>query len=99
MIIKEFRIIIPMSVEEYQIGQLYTIQVIDLIKFLKNNSFIFNKKNFTQKKSRLESVGAGSGVEIIENKPYESNNEKGQYTLKVYHVDERLPGKKYIYFF
>jgi hypothetical protein len=27
MIIKEFRIIIPMSVEEYQIGQLYTIQV------------------------------------------------------------------------
>jgi hypothetical protein len=30
-------------------------------------------------------------VEIIENKPYESKNEKGQYTLKVYHVDERLP--------
>ena len=27
MIIKEFRIVIPMSVEEYQIGQLYTIQV------------------------------------------------------------------------
>lgn len=27
MIIKEFRIIIPMTVEEYQIGQLYTIQV------------------------------------------------------------------------
>lgn len=69
MIIKEFRIIIPQSVEEYQIGQLYTIQ----------------------KKSRLESVGAGSGVEIIENKPYESQKEKGQYTLKVYHVDERLP--------
>lgn len=69
MIIKEFRILIPMSVEEYQIGQLYTIQ----------------------KKSRIESVGAGSGVEIIENKPYESKHEKGQYTLKVYHVDERLP--------
>ncbi|CAF0833193.1 unnamed protein product [Brachionus calyciflorus] len=69
MIIKEFRIVVPMSVEEYQIAQLYTIQ----------------------KKSRLESTGAGSGVEIIENKPYESNNEKGQYTLKVYHVDERLP--------
>jgi hypothetical protein len=69
MIIKEFRIVIPVSVEEYQIGQLYTIQ----------------------KKSRLESVGAGSGVEIIENRPYESEKEKGQYTLKVYHVDERLP--------
>lgn len=47
---------------------------------------------FLKKKSRIESVGAGSGVEIIENKPYESKNEKGQYTLKVYHVDERLPG-------
>lgn len=70
MIIKEFRIIIPMTVEEYQIGQLYTIQ----------------------KKSRIESVGAGSGVEIIENKPFDNGpNEKGQYTLKVYHVDERLP--------
>ena len=40
-------------------------------------------------------MGAGSGVEIIENKPYESKNEKGQYTLKVYHVDERLPGINY----
>lgn len=58
-----------MSVEEYQIGQLYTIQ----------------------KKSRIESTGAGSGVEILENKPYESNDERGQYTLKVFHVDERLP--------
>lgn len=60
-----------MTVEEYQIGQLYTIQ----------------------KKSRIESVGAGSGVEIIENKPFEESNEKGQYTMKVYHVDERLPCK------
>lgn len=73
MIIKEFRIVIPMSVEQYQIGQLYTIQ----------------------KKSRIESVGAGSGVEIIENRPFEQDEEpkKGQYTMKVYHVDERLPGK------
>jgi len=62
-------------------------------------TFVLFSRNFTcefclfKKKSRLESVGAGSGVEIIENKPYESDNEKGQYTLKVYHVDERLPGK------
>ncbi len=69
MIIKEFRILIPMTVDEYQIGQLYTIQ----------------------KKSRIESVGAGSGVEIIENSPFEDATSKGQYTLKVYHVDERLP--------
>ena len=36
-------------------------------------------------------MGAGSGVEIIENRPYETDKEKGQYTLKVYHADERLP--------
>lgn len=58
-----------MSVEDYQIGQLYTIQ----------------------KKSRIESTGSGSGVEIIENKPFTKNNETGQYTLKVFHADERLP--------
>jgi len=58
-----------MSVSEYQIGQLYTIQ----------------------KKSRIESVGAGSRIEIIENRPFEDSNSKGQYTRKVYHVDERLP--------
>jgi hypothetical protein len=36
MIIKEFRIIIPMSVDEYQIGQLYTIQV----GFIANDSLL-----------------------------------------------------------
>ena len=42
-----------------------------------------------QKKSRQESEGAGSGVEIIKNEPYEdeSKNEKGQYTFKIFHVD------------
>ena len=75
MIIKEFRILIPMSVDQYQIGQLYTIQ----------------------KKSRIESTGAGSGVEIIENRPFVQSEDpkKGQYTMKVYHVDERLPGNFY----
>ena len=48
-----------------------------------------------KKKSRIESVGAGSGVEIIENRPYATETESGQYTLKVYHVDERLPCKRF----
>lgn len=47
---------------------------------------MINILNIFKKKSRLETTGAGSGVEIIENRPYESKNEKGQYTLKVYHV-------------
>lgn len=45
-----------------------------------------------QKKSREESSGAGSGVEIIINEPYEDGpGGKGQYTRKIYHVGSHLP--------
>ncbi|KER19070.1 hypothetical protein T265_12025 [Opisthorchis viverrini] len=45
-----------------------------------------------QKKSREESTGRGSGVEIIKNEPYEDGpGGKGQYTFKVYHVGSHLP--------
>lgn len=49
-----------------------------------------------QKKSREESKGAGSGVEILYNEPYDSDPEapgtKGQKTVKIYHVGSHLPG-------
>lgn len=46
-----------------------------------------------QRKSREESHGEGSGVEIIENEPYEDGpGGKGQYTYKIYHVGSHLPG-------
>lgn len=49
--------------------------------------------SFSQKKSRDESKGAGSGVEIIINEPYEDGpGGKGQYTRKIYHVGSHLPG-------
>nr|XP_022338913.1 protein retinal degeneration B-like isoform X2 [Crassostrea virginica] len=71
MLIKEYRISLPMSVDEYRIAQLYMIQ----------------------RKSREESHGEGSGVEIIENEPYENGpGGKGQYTYKIYHVGSHLPG-------
>ncbi|XP_076054532.1 retinal degeneration B isoform X3 [Oratosquilla oratoria] len=47
------------------------------------------------KKSRQESHGEGSGVEILVNEPYENGpgpDGKGQYTHKVYHVGSHLPG-------
>lgn len=45
-----------------------------------------------QKKSRVESQGAGSGVEIIVNEPYTNGpGENGQYTHKLYHVGRHLP--------
>nr|XP_057918985.1 membrane-associated phosphatidylinositol transfer protein 2-like isoform X2 [Doryrhamphus excisus] len=70
MLIKEYRIPMPMSVEEYRIAQLYMIQ----------------------KKSREESCGEGSGVEILENKPYEDGpGGSGQYTRKVYHIGKHIP--------
>ena len=51
-------------------------------------------KNFPQKKSRDESKGAGSGVEIIVNEPYTEGpgTGPGQYTSKIYHVGSHLPG-------
>ncbi|XP_014443575.1 membrane-associated phosphatidylinositol transfer protein 2 [Tupaia chinensis] len=71
MIIKEYRIPLPMTVGEYRIAQLYMIQ----------------------KKSRNETYGEGSGVEILENRPYtDGPGGSGQYTHKVYHVGMHIPG-------
>jgi hypothetical protein len=71
MLIKEYRIPLPLTVEEYRIAQLYMIA----------------------KKSREESSGAGSGVEILVNEPYKDGpGGQGQYTRKIYHVGSHLPG-------
>ncbi|KAM4706861.1 membrane-associated phosphatidylinositol transfer protein 2 isoform 2-T2 [Discoglossus pictus] len=70
MLIKEYRIPLPMTVEEYRIAQLYMIQ----------------------KKSREETCGEGSGVEILENRPYtDGPGGNGQYTHKVYHIGMHIP--------
>ena len=46
-----------------------------------------------QKKSREESEGEGSGVEILVNEAYENGpGGKGQYTHKLYHIGSHLPG-------
>ncbi|XP_064120105.1 protein retinal degeneration B-like isoform X2 [Macrobrachium nipponense] len=73
VLVKEYRIPLPLTLEEYRIAQLYMIT----------------------KKSRQESHGEGSGVEILVNEPYENGpgpDGKGQYTHKVYHVGSHLPG-------
>ncbi|KAJ6636313.1 Protein retinal degeneration B, partial [Pseudolycoriella hygida] len=71
MLIKEYRIPLPLTVDEYRIAQLYMIA----------------------KKSREESSGSGSGVEILVNEPYENGpGGNGQYTRKIYHVGSHLPG-------
>uniref|UniRef100_A0A914VVA9 DDHD domain-containing protein n=1 Tax=Plectus sambesii TaxID=2011161 RepID=A0A914VVA9_9BILA len=70
MLIKEYRILLPLSVDEYRIAQLYMIQ----------------------KKSRLDTSGAGSGVEIIKNEPYvDGPGGEGQYTYKIFHIGSHIP--------
>ncbi len=54
----------------------------------------YNKPPFPppQKKSREESEGHDSAVEILENHPYtDGPNGSGQYTYKVYHIGRHLP--------
>ena len=71
MLIKEYRIPLPLTVEEYRIAQLYMIA----------------------KKSREESKGTESGVEILVNEPYDDGpGGSGQFTHKIYHVGSHLPG-------
>jgi hypothetical protein len=73
MLVKEYRILLPLTVEEYRIAQLYMIQ----------------------KKSRIDSSGVGSGVEILKNEPYTNGpGGSGQYTHKIYHIGNKIPGKK-----
>ncbi|CAJ0958638.1 unnamed protein product [Ranitomeya imitator] len=44
------------------------------------------------KKSREETCGEGSGVEILENRPYtDGPGGSGQYTHKVYHIGMHIP--------
>ncbi|CDS42302.1 membrane associated phosphatidylinositol [Echinococcus multilocularis] len=46
-----------------------------------------------QKKSREESTGRESGVEILKNAPYtDGPGGNGQYTFKIYHVGNHIPG-------
>ncbi|EHH21296.1 hypothetical protein EGK_04317 [Macaca mulatta] len=112
MIIKEYRIPLPMTVEEYRIAQLYMIQlprfhVHKATKYLAYllsteaapaapragglTSYLNPGKN-TPKKSRNETYGEGSGVEILENRPYtDGPGGSGQYTHKVYHVGMHIP--------
>lgn len=91
MLIKEYRIPLPLTVEEYRIAQLYMIAVRNTFRLRKRKTFKISQF-ILQKKSREESSGAGSGVEIIINEPYENGpGGQGQYTRKIYHVGSHLP--------
>lgn len=83
MIIKEYRIILPMTVEEYQIGQLYTVAEAskgetgggDGVEIVTNE--LFNKDLHCPDPPLLN--GHPDYV-------------TGQYTYKLYHMSQKLPG-------
>lgn len=90
MLIKEYRIPLPLSVEEYRVAQLYMIAVSIIIRCFGR---VFMICFLFQKKSSEETQGAGSGVEILINEPYDDGpGGVGQYTHKIYHVGHHLPG-------
>ena len=79
--ITEFRIPMPLNLEEYQRGQLHGIAVLSYVpSILCTNCF-----------SKESSQSNGEGVEVLKNEPFDDNNGKGQYTKKIYHVGSSLP--------
>jgi len=68
--LREYRIPLPLTVDEYRVAQLFTTA-----KFSREN---------TTKESH-------EGVEIIENKPFEEGEKKGQYTKKIIRLGSRIP--------
>lgn len=90
MLIKEYRIPLPLSVEEYRVAQLYMIAV--SCRSSPPTASCLTSSHL-QKKSREESEGDDSGVEILVNEPYtDGPGGSGQYTHKLYHVGRHLPG-------
>jgi len=80
MIIKEFRITLPMTVEEYQVAQLYSVAEASKnetgggegVEVLKNEAYDENHANY---------------IPLLGGK-----FTKGQYTDKVYHLASKVPG-------
>ena len=85
MLIKEYRITMPVSVAEYQIGQLHTIAEKSIretgggegVEILKNEPF-----------SGKTDLG---GRQYTEGQYTEGQYTEGQYTQKVYHMASKLP--------
>jgi len=84
MVVIEYRIPLPLTVDEFQVAQLFMVL-----------------------KASKENTGGGEGVEWVKNEPYDNSHgtgqeiseltgvpipkNKGQYTLKKYHVASKVP--------
>lgn len=66
--IVEYRIPLPISVEEYQVAQLYAVA-----------------------EASKNETGGGDGIEVLVNEPYEIDEQRGQYTHKIFHLSSKVP--------
>ena len=89
-ITKEYRIVLPITVDEYQVAQLYSVA---------ESSKVTTIYNYIHKTSDQNETGGGEGVEVRKNEPYPEGEEanknslgrKGQYTHKLFHLESRVP--------
>jgi len=81
---KEYRIPLPVSVDEYQIAQVYMVA-----KMSKEQTG--HGEGVEIKENRPFGGAPELNGADTENLPYLHGNQKGQYTHKVYHIGQRLP--------
>lgn len=94
VVICEYRVVLPMTVEEYQVAQLYSVAEASKentgggegIEVLVNEPFEVVKSDFQDSESKDKSKDPDS--------PLEANGKeytKGQYTHKIYHLQSKVP--------
>ena len=89
---KEYRIVLPITVGEYQVAQLYSVA-----ESSKVNLYFYHYSIF--KKNHQNETGGGEGVEVVKNEPYPEGEDAkkhslgrpGQYTHKLFHLESRVP--------
>ena len=94
---KEYRIVLPITVGEYQVAQLYSVAESSKV----NHQPQFEPQiNGSWTKMILQNeTGGGEGVEVVKNEPYPEGEDAkkhslgrpGQYTHKLFHLESRVP--------
>lgn len=75
MLTKEYRVAMPLTVQEYQIGQVQTTQQFCFIyKFIFKVNFNFQL--YMIARHSLEQSQGGEGVEVVENRECSEDEEK-----------------------
>ena len=89
---KEYRIVLPITVGEYQVAQLYSVA--------ESSKVNYPELDFSHRFMVFQNeTGGGEGVEVVKNEPYPEGEDAkkhslgrpGQYTHKLFHLESRVP--------